>query len=296
MGARWYDAYIARFVSADTIVPDPGNPQDLNRYAYVRNSPLRFIDPSGHFILPAIGLIAVVAGGGAIVNWSFQVSDNHYNQGMSWADAVYHKNLDEGEMVQAAAVAGSVATTAATVGPALVIAGGEALTGAGILAGSSTLYYAGIHTASAGETALAQLWMPYGTTSSGMMTGARNRALSRLARETGEEFTICGGYGESRAGIVGRARAHPIGHKVEVEEMGMPAWRNTGVPQGNDVDLWRPYSPEVEEGIRKIFRYSKPFDYYSEYSMWRHTQPPGSKTYFPNGSMYQSWALWNQKQ
>ena len=73
-------------------MPDPGNPQDFNRYAYVRNSPLRFIDPSGHFIVPAIGLIAVVAGGGAIVDWSFQVSDNMYNQGMSFWDAAYHEN------------------------------------------------------------------------------------------------------------------------------------------------------------------------------------------------------------
>ena len=47
-GARWYDAQVGRFLSADTLVPDPGNPQDLNRYAYVRNSPLKYNDPSGH--------------------------------------------------------------------------------------------------------------------------------------------------------------------------------------------------------------------------------------------------------
>jgi RHS repeat-associated protein len=46
--ARWYDPYLNRFISADTIVPDPNNPQDFNRYAYVRNNPLRYIDPSGH--------------------------------------------------------------------------------------------------------------------------------------------------------------------------------------------------------------------------------------------------------
>ncbi|MCP4544637.1 MAG: hypothetical protein GY832_46645 [Chloroflexi bacterium] len=46
--ARYYDPYLARFISADTIVPDPGNPQDLNRYSYVRNSPLNYQDPTGH--------------------------------------------------------------------------------------------------------------------------------------------------------------------------------------------------------------------------------------------------------
>jgi len=46
--ARYYDPYLNRFVSPDTIVPDPANPQSLNRYAYVRNNPLRYVDPSGH--------------------------------------------------------------------------------------------------------------------------------------------------------------------------------------------------------------------------------------------------------
>jgi hypothetical protein len=47
MGARWYDPSIGRFVQPDTIIPDLYNPQDLNRYAYVRNNPLRYTDPSG---------------------------------------------------------------------------------------------------------------------------------------------------------------------------------------------------------------------------------------------------------
>jgi RHS repeat-associated protein len=46
--ARWYDAGIGRFVSADSFVPGAGNPQAFNRYAYVTNNPLNFIDPSGH--------------------------------------------------------------------------------------------------------------------------------------------------------------------------------------------------------------------------------------------------------
>jgi hypothetical protein len=30
------------------VVPEPGSSQSYNRYAYVRNSPLKFVDPSGH--------------------------------------------------------------------------------------------------------------------------------------------------------------------------------------------------------------------------------------------------------
>jgi RHS repeat-associated protein len=48
MNARYYVAELGRFLSADTIVPDPGNPQSFNRYAYAYNNPLKYTDPSGH--------------------------------------------------------------------------------------------------------------------------------------------------------------------------------------------------------------------------------------------------------
>jgi RHS repeat-associated protein len=47
-GARFFDPVIGRFVSADSIVPKPGNPQGLNRYSYTNNRPLNLVDPSGH--------------------------------------------------------------------------------------------------------------------------------------------------------------------------------------------------------------------------------------------------------
>ncbi|MDY7078145.1 MAG: RHS repeat-associated core domain-containing protein [Chloroflexota bacterium] len=37
--ARWYYPRLARFISPDTMVPEPGNPQSLNRYSYVVNNP-----------------------------------------------------------------------------------------------------------------------------------------------------------------------------------------------------------------------------------------------------------------
>jgi len=49
-GARYYDPLLGQFISADVVVPIPGNPQDWNRYTYVANNPLRSTDPSGHFI------------------------------------------------------------------------------------------------------------------------------------------------------------------------------------------------------------------------------------------------------
>ncbi|MFC1755125.1 RHS repeat domain-containing protein, partial [Thermoproteota archaeon] len=48
-GGRYYDPEIARFITPDTIVPSASDPQTLNRYAYCRNNPLKYVDPSGHF-------------------------------------------------------------------------------------------------------------------------------------------------------------------------------------------------------------------------------------------------------
>ena len=46
--ARWYDPALGRFLQPDTIVPEPGKGQAYNRYAYVYNNPVRYVDPSGH--------------------------------------------------------------------------------------------------------------------------------------------------------------------------------------------------------------------------------------------------------
>ncbi len=46
--ARFYDPALGRFLQPDPLVPEPGNPQALNRYAYVYHNPLRYTDPSGH--------------------------------------------------------------------------------------------------------------------------------------------------------------------------------------------------------------------------------------------------------
>ncbi len=47
--ARLYDPVLGRFITPDSMVPDPYDPQALNRYVYVKNNPLKYIDPSGHF-------------------------------------------------------------------------------------------------------------------------------------------------------------------------------------------------------------------------------------------------------
>jgi RHS repeat-associated protein len=45
--ARWYFAYMGRFLSPDPLRGDPAQPQSLNLYAYVRGNPINFVDPFG---------------------------------------------------------------------------------------------------------------------------------------------------------------------------------------------------------------------------------------------------------
>jgi len=51
MNARIYDPYLGRFLSADPVLPDPGDMQAYNRYAYVLNNPLKYTDPTGNMPL-----------------------------------------------------------------------------------------------------------------------------------------------------------------------------------------------------------------------------------------------------
>lgn len=48
MNGRVYDPLLARFLSADPIVPAPQLTQSFNRYSYTLNNPLSYVDPSGY--------------------------------------------------------------------------------------------------------------------------------------------------------------------------------------------------------------------------------------------------------
>jgi RHS repeat-associated protein len=46
--SRWLDPALGRFIQADPVVPSLTNSQSLDRYAYVLNNPIKYLDPSGH--------------------------------------------------------------------------------------------------------------------------------------------------------------------------------------------------------------------------------------------------------
>ncbi|MEN6439843.1 MAG: RHS repeat-associated core domain-containing protein, partial [Syntrophobacter sp.] len=72
-GARYYDPAIGRFISPDTFVQAPDDPQTLNRYAYCRNNPLMYTDPTGHFWFAFfIGMAIGALMSGIQSNWNLQ--------------------------------------------------------------------------------------------------------------------------------------------------------------------------------------------------------------------------------
>ena len=68
MDGRLYDYAIARFLSPDNYVQEPGNSQNFNRYSYCLNNPLKYTDPDGEWLHIAIG--AIVGGAANLyANW-----------------------------------------------------------------------------------------------------------------------------------------------------------------------------------------------------------------------------------
>ena len=98
-GARYYNANIGRFISQDpftreypeTFIADP---QQLNLYSYVRNNPLRFIDPLGLWTDNGDGSFTAEAGD--------TLSGLQQETGRNWQDTGFNrdpKTLQIGETV-----------------------------------------------------------------------------------------------------------------------------------------------------------------------------------------------------
>ncbi|MCU0521866.1 MAG: RHS repeat-associated core domain-containing protein [Anaerolineae bacterium] len=131
--ARRYDPLLGRFIQADTLVPEPGNPQSLNRYSYVYNNPLKYTDPTGHCVFGVDTIVCIAVGGaivGAAVGYGAQVYGN-MQRGMAFGDALT-TDIEPTPILQGLFLGGAVATAGAYVATALGIGAGT-----GAVAGSA---------------------------------------------------------------------------------------------------------------------------------------------------------------
>ena len=134
--ARYYDSYLNRFITPDTIIPDPANPQDLNRYSYVRNNPVRYTDPTGHCIFGVDTLVCIAVGGaavGAAIGYGIQVHRN-MQSGMDFGEALT-TDISAEPIVKGAFLGSTIAVGGAYVATALGIGG----TGAAAAGGAATV-------------------------------------------------------------------------------------------------------------------------------------------------------------
>lgn len=54
--ARYYDPHAYHFTQPDDITQNWYDPQSLNRYSYVKNNPIRYTDPTGHYLETALDI------------------------------------------------------------------------------------------------------------------------------------------------------------------------------------------------------------------------------------------------
>jgi len=132
--ARRYSPYLGRFISPDSIIPNPGNPQDLNRYSYARNNPLKYTDPSGH--IPIVDWIKTA--------WKimfFVGEHTEITRGMKPEPEVSPQRQEIARTASAVAVsADTVATSFSTMGSALEIGSALVAGGSGAAVGLKSYY------------------------------------------------------------------------------------------------------------------------------------------------------------
>lgn len=107
-------------------MPNPGNSQSYDKYSYVVNSPLIYIDSEGHFAILAAIVIGIVVGGfiGAGVDIALQATPQIMN---GTAASLQDIHINQGEVVGAAA-AGAVGGAILGVGAIFAAGSGLAMT------------------------------------------------------------------------------------------------------------------------------------------------------------------------
>lgn len=122
MRYRWYSPELRRFLSVDPRYGDIAQPDSLNRYAFLGNSPGLRVDADGEFWWVAVGALV-----GAVANVAVQVASD-----------VISGKVSDWQTYAGAAVSGAVTGAGLALCPACGLAGGAAIGALGAAAGYLT--------------------------------------------------------------------------------------------------------------------------------------------------------------
>ncbi|MFA5167827.1 MAG: toxin TcdB middle/N-terminal domain-containing protein [Candidatus Omnitrophota bacterium] len=154
-GARYYDPQLGRFITADQYVQDPSDPQSLNRYTYCRNNPIKYIDPTGNFLVEIIAIllavVAVATAGAAAIAVLADCPNAARTLGIISMSAAMLSLICAAAAMIAAPTVASATSAAAPLSPAASSAGGSSA-GAAASGGTGGVASAGAASAATNPT------------------------------------------------------------------------------------------------------------------------------------------------
>ncbi len=157
VSTRYYSPELCRWLTPDSIeYLDPESINGLNLYCYCNNNPIMYVDPSGHFVISALiigAIIGATVGFGAATYIDYKDDGKIFNGSVEWYDYLGATLL--GGVIgagigyiapQIGSALSSFASTSFTIGGGLTYtATGEAILSAGItFSGAEVLETAGL--------------------------------------------------------------------------------------------------------------------------------------------------------
>ncbi|MEW6085786.1 MAG: RHS repeat-associated core domain-containing protein [Chloroflexota bacterium] len=269
--ARFYSPALMRFLQPDSVLPDPSNPQNFNRYSYARNNPILYNDPSGHC---AVFCVIALAGIFFIFNGT---SDSDQSNVLSPSELESRQSSVE---LGVALIVTALSIKVPGIGEVSDIY--ECAKGncnPAVLAPGPVTLYSKLDDVDAPRMSLSQM-----------------QKLDQLAQDNNCSITICGGYAETALGIENRTIAFNL---APGQTRGpVPWWRNNGEPTGKDLDFWTPFGNSlpkpVQDGLAEIFGIP-PKDNWNIKNLYNMFNTPyGSLTFTGNGSATRKLAEWQK--
>ncbi|MBI2548850.1 hypothetical protein HYW21_05865 [Candidatus Woesearchaeota archaeon] len=263
--ARYYAPDQARFIQPDIAQPDIYDPQQLNKYSYARNNPVKYMDPNGESPTLAFGLIGIAIGGvtGGTINLATQL---YHGASITKGTVDWHQ---VGKSATVGAASGGVAGL--TLGIGSLVAGGAGLSlGAEMGLGAASGVAggrAGTATANVleGEKVTKDILSPAGIATDALIGGATAGAGRTFKSAYIEKSWAAGGESSSYKNMLehqSKVRTNPAGYnpyKFTVEANKFKS--NFGKPRESDYvqvskiyDEWKPFTGtgRIEPGFRRV--------------------------------------------